>query len=118
MRRLAALTGLLFFASRLPAAASADDPILPATSPGYELRTLDVRKPVLFDVNGARVRVSLPIFLYYPTSQFERQEAARLLRQAYDDAVRLGRQPEWTAAELQRMIAALDASLQLLERKP
>jgi hypothetical protein len=118
MRRLAALVGILFFAPRLPAAAPADDPILPATIPGYELRALDVRKPVLFDIDGERVRVSLPIFLYYPTAQIEHREATRLLRQAYDDAIRLGQRPEWTAADLQRIIAALDASLNLLERNP
>jgi hypothetical protein len=118
MCRLAALVGILSFAPWLPAADLADDPILPAKIPGYELRALDVRKPVLFDVNGERVRVSLPIFLYYPTSQIEHQEAARLVRQAYDDMVRMGQQPEWSAADLQRIVAALDASLNLLERNP
>lgn len=92
--------------------------MLPLRIPGYELRTLDVRKPVVFDVAGGRVTVSLPIYLYYPTAFADRSEATRLLQQAYGEAIRLGQQSQWSAEDLRRILSALDASLTLLERNP
>ena len=108
----------MLVSAALRAAAPENDPVLPLSIPGYELRSLDVRKPVVFDVNGDRVRISLPIFLYCPAPRGGRSEALRLLRQAYDDAIRLGRQSEWSAADLQRIIAALDGSIRQLECQP
>ncbi len=106
---------LLGTAPLYPAAADdkGGDSLLPATIPGYELRTLDVSKPVLFNVNGAWVQASLPVFFYYPTSP--PVETARLLRQAHDDLLALARKPEWTGDELQGVLAKLDAALGALE---
>jgi hypothetical protein len=92
--------------------------VLPLRIPGYELRSLDIRKPVVFEVAGRSVSVSLPIFLYYPVACPDRTEALRLLEQAYGEAVRLGRQEAWSAAELRRVLSDMDASLTLLERNP
>lgn len=111
------LAALILLPAWPVAAASAGDPALPQSIPGYELRSLDVRKPVVLDVGGVQVRVSLPIFVYCPT-RAESREAIRLLRQAYDDALRLGQTPEWTAADLQRILRAIDSSLGLLEGAP
>jgi hypothetical protein len=118
MRRCLLLTGTLLVAAGIRAATPAEDPSLPLRIPGYELRSLDVRKPVVFDVGGSRVTVSLPIFVYYPAACADHGEAVRLLRQAYDEAVRLGQQEEWSARDLRRILSDLDASLALLERTP
>jgi hypothetical protein len=96
----------------------AEEPVLPLRIPGYELRSLDVRKPVVFEVAGGEVRVSLPIYLYYPTACADRREAVKLLRQAYGDMIRLGQREDWTAGDLRRILSTLDASLSLLERNP
>ena len=87
--------------------------MLPLRIPGYELRVLDRRKPVLFNVAGTRAESTLPIFVYVPTSDPGR--AAGLLRQAYDGLLKLGLKPEWTAAELQAVLANLDAAIHALE---
>ena len=116
MRFFPFIAMLLFGGASLGAAAAdekAGDSLLPANIPGYELRTLDVSKPVLFNVNGAWVQASLPVFFYYPTSA--PVETARLLHQAHDDLLALARKPEWTGDELQEVIAKLDAALGLLE---
>ena len=89
------------------------DPVIPLRIPGYELRVLDRGKPVLFNVAGVRAESTLPIFVYVPTSDPGR--AAGLLRQAYDGLRRLGLKPEWTAAELQAVLANLDAAIHALE---
>ena len=118
MRLLPFLSLLLFCGAALASSRAEDqagDPLLPAKIPGYELRTLDVSKPVLFNINGSWVQASLPVFFYYPTST--PAQAAALLRQAVDALRVLGRKPEWTAAELQEVIAQLDSALRLLETR-
>jgi hypothetical protein len=118
MRLCLRLLGLLVVASGSAAAPTPDDPVLPLRIPGYELRSLDVRKPVVFEVAGSEVRVSLPIYVYYPAACTDRRDAVKLLREAYGEAVELGRRQEWSAADLRRILAALDESLTLLERNP
>ena len=98
------------------AAKPIDDPTLPARIPGFELRVLDLRKDLLFNVNGSWVQASVPVFFYYPTAAQDRAHAVELLRQAYGDILKLGQQPEWTAVQLHQVIANLDASLSLLEK--
>ena len=93
-----------------------DDPALPLRLLGFELRVLDVKKDVLFNVNGNWVQASVPVYFYYPTAGRDRAHAVELLRQVYDDVLKLGQEPEWTAAELQRVIINLDASISLLEK--
>jgi hypothetical protein len=105
-------SALLFAVPRLSAAP--EDSVLPAKIPGYELRALDVRKPVVLNVNGTWVQASLPVFFYFPTPVPPR--AAPLLRQIYDDLLKLGRQPEWTAAELQAVLGNLDTAIRILEQ--
>jgi hypothetical protein len=93
-----------------------DSPVLPTTLPGYELRVLDARKPVLFNIDGHWVRAGLPVFIYYPAPP--PASAAPLLRQVYDGLLDLTRKPEWSAAELRELIAKLGAALDLLGRHP
>ena len=100
----------------LSATKAADDPLLPLTIPGYELRTLDRRKDVLFNVNGTWVRASVPVFVYYPTDAKPKAEALARLRDVYGSILQLSHKPAWSAAELQAVITNLDASLQLLEK--
>jgi hypothetical protein len=97
-----------------PLSAATDDPVLPAKIPGYELRALDVRKPIVLNVNGTLVQAALPVFFYFPSPV--PPQAAPLLRKIYDDLLRLGRQPEWTAAELQAVLGDLDTAIRILER--
>ncbi len=44
------------------------------------------------------VRTDLPVFFYFPNPMLP--QAVPILRRIYDDLLRLGRKPEWTAAEL------------------
>jgi hypothetical protein len=101
-----------------PATRSIDDPVLPLKIPGYELRTLDRRKDVLFNVDGSWVRASVPVFVYFPTDSKTRTDGLAHLREVYQSLLNLGRKPDWTAAELQSVIANLDASIRLLEQSP
>jgi hypothetical protein len=93
---------------------AAEDPVLPAKIPGYELRALDVRKPIVINVNGTWVQAALPVFFYFPTPV--PPQAIPLLRQIYDDLLKLGRQPEWTAAELQGVLGNLDTAIRILDQ--
>ena len=95
-----------------------EDPVLPLRIPGYELRTLDRKKAVLFNVSGAWVQASVPVFVYYPTNARDRGDALVRLREAYGSLLKLGRKPDWTAAELQGVIASLESSIHLLEKGP
>ena len=90
-----------------------EDLVLPLDIPGYELRTLEARKPVLFSVDGTQVRASVPVFFYFPKAASP--QAAMLVHRACEDLVRLGQKPEWTGAELQAVIASLDAAVRLLD---
>jgi hypothetical protein len=90
-----------------------DDLVLPLDIPGYELRSLEARKPVLFSVDGTQVRASVPVFFYFPKAASP--QAAILVHRACEDLARLGQKPEWTGAELQAVIASLDAAGRLLD---
>jgi hypothetical protein len=87
-------------------------PLLPPHLPGYDLRVLDVKKPLLFNVAGTWVEVSIPIFFYFPTPA--REEGVKRLRQVTEDLRQLIRKPAWTSAELARVQVELDASASLL----
>lgn len=102
----------------VPATKLVDDAVLPLKIPGYELRTLDRRKDVLFNVDGSWVRASVPVFVYFPTGSKSRIDGLAHLREVYQSLINLGRKPDWTAAELQAVIANLDASIRLLEQSP
>lgn len=95
-----------------------DDPALPVRIPGYELRVLDVRKDVLFHVNGTWVQAAVPIFFYSPTASAERARGIDLLRQARSDARKLGDISTEKSPELERVIANLDEALAALEKQP
>jgi hypothetical protein len=82
-------------------------PLLPLHLPGYDLRVLDVKKPLLFHLDGAWVEVSVPIFFYLATPAHE--EGLKRLRQVAEDLRRLLRQPAWTSAELAQVQAELEA---------
>jgi hypothetical protein len=118
MHRFLLLAGLALGAAPLLAADPGSPgapaaPILPARLPGYELRTLDERKAALINANGAWVEASLPVFCYFPSA--DGREAAGLVRRAYEQVVALSRKSEWTAAELQEVIAGLEHAVRLLE---
>ena len=100
-------------ASPLAAPVDVSDPVMPLRIPGYELRVLDRRKPIRFNVSGVWAESDLPIFVYVPTGDPGR--AAGLLRQAYDGLMKLGLEPEWTAAELKAVLTNLDAAIRALE---
>jgi len=89
------------------------DPVFPLKIPGYELRVLDRKKPIVLGVGGERVEGSLPIFIYLPTA--DRPALLAPLRRAYDGLLALGRKPEWTGAELHQVLQDLDEALRLLE---
>ncbi len=95
-----------------------DDPALPMRIPGYELRVLDVRKEVLFHVNGTWVRAAVPIFFYSPTENAERGRGIDRLRQARSDARKLAEISAEKTPELDRVIASLDEALATLEKQP
>lgn len=95
-----------------------DDPALPVRIPGYELRVLDVRKDVLFHVNGTWVQAAVPVFFYFPTTSAERTRGLDLLRQARSDARKLGEISIEKSPELERMIGNLDEALAALEQQP
>lgn len=90
-----------------------DDPVLPLKISGYELRVLDRRKPIVFQVGESKVEASLPIFIYIPTAGCD--AAGGPLRRAYAELQQLGRKPEWTAYELRQVLADLDVGLRNLE---
>lgn len=97
-----------------PLSAAPEDSVLPAKIPGYELRALDLRKPIVLNVNGSWVQASLPVFFYFPTPT--PPQALPLLRRIYEDLLKLGRQPEWTAADLQGVLGNLDDAIRILEQ--
>lgn len=82
-------------------------PLLPLHLPGYELRVLDVKKPLLFHLAGTWVEVSVPIFFYLATPAHE--EGLKRLRRAAEDLRQLLRKPAWTSAELAQVQAELKA---------
>lgn len=105
-------SALLAAAPRLAGAPAAGS-LLPRAIPGYELRTLDVRKTVLVQVGGGWVQASVPVFLYFPSG--DPAGALPRLRAVYAGLLDLGRKPAWTAAELQGLISRLDEAIRLLE---
>ena len=95
-----------------------DDPALPAKIPGYELRVLDQRKEVMFNVDGRWVKAFVPVFFYYPTGAHDRERVDQLLHAVYEDVVRLGQEPEWTPTEVQRLIVNLNTAIGMNEANP
>lgn len=92
-----------------------DDNLLPIRLPGYELRVLDKRKKMLYNIKGSWVEASLPVYFYYPTEPAHKDKALQLLRKVYDDVLALGEKPQWTASEFRNVLVSLDAALSLLE---
>ncbi len=118
MRRLPFILGLfaaggpLWPAAPPAAVQSVNGSALPMTIPGYELRVLDVHKAIMFNLKGAWVEASVPIFFYYPVAG--KAGALRLLRRARDDLAALGRRREWTREDLRRVIGEVDEALRRL----
>ena len=106
------LAGILPLRSDPPAAPL----VLPPALAGYELRALDLRKRVRFQVGGSQVEVSVPLFAYCPAANG--MQALRLLRAAQASLVKLAAKPEWTAEELRQVIAGLEQTAVLLEAPP
>jgi hypothetical protein len=119
VRRLTAAFGILASVCPVLSATAADEagrPLLPASIPGCELRVLDERKSILFNVKGTWVEASVPVFFYCPVGG--RPEAARRIRQVRDDLRALGQKPEWSAEDYRRVISEVDAALQAVESAP
>ncbi len=110
------LTGVLAAFHPVRAAsekAESPAPLIPLRIPGYELRTLDVTKSVLFQVGGSRVEVSVPIFLYYPVPGAA--GAGPILRQTQAALRKLTKKSEWTAEEIQEVMGGIDQAERLLD---
>jgi hypothetical protein len=102
-----------FATTALPPEAAVGASIAPLKIPGYELRVLDRKKPVRFNVGGVWAESSLPIFIYMPTNDLGL--AAGLLRKAHEQLQELTRKPEWTADELQGVLTNLDAASRAID---
>jgi hypothetical protein len=89
---------------------SALEPLLPLKIPGYELRVLDLAKPVVLMVGGTRLETFLPVFFYMPDS--DQRHAITLIQQAYAELSSLGRKGEWSGEELHRVLLQLEQALQ------
>jgi len=92
-----------------------DDTLLPLKLPGYELRVLDVRKKLLYNIRGEWVQASLPVYFYYPTEPSQKEKALGTLRKVYEQVLSLGEKPQWSASEFRNLIVNLDSAIVLLE---
>jgi hypothetical protein len=94
-----------------PVAPGTDLTVLPLAFPGYELRMLEQRKTLTYEVNGSKVEVHLPIFFYLP--DLAQAQATRALQQAVDELRRAVHEPDRNeydfAALLNRFESALAA---------
>ena len=97
-------------------AADIPDPAVPLRIPGYELRVLERKKPVRFNVAGVWAESALPLFIYVPTADPVR--ASGLVREAHDSLLKLGQKPEWTADDLRGVLTTLDAAIGALAADP
>jgi hypothetical protein len=93
--------------------AAESDPAMPVEIPGYELRVLDARKPLLVKVGNASIEASLPVFIYYPKA--DRSNAVALLRRSRDSLRALSGKAEWTAADVDKVIADLDTAIAAMD---
>ena len=119
MRIFSLFAGLLAGILPLRADPPAAPPVLPpppAALSGYELRALDLRKHIRFQVGGSQVEVAVPLFAYCPAAGGV--PVLRLLRAAQAALMGLARKPEWTADELHQVISDLDRAALLLEAPP
>ncbi len=92
-----------------------NDSMLPLRIPGYELRVLDVRKKLLYNIKGNWVEASLPVYFYFPTQPGNTARALQMLQQAFDQITKLGEKGQWSASEFREVLVNLDASIALLE---
>lgn len=81
--------------------------------PGYQLRVLDVRKPLKLRVNDSWVDASLPVFFYYPQAQ----PALDAIRGIRKDLVETARDSGWDEAKALALAERLDAVAAALERR-
>jgi hypothetical protein len=89
-------------------------PLLPLHLPGYDLRVLDTKKQLLFNVAGTWVVVSVPVFFYIATPAHD--DGVKRLRQVTEDLRQLIRQPGWSSAEFAHLQAELEtAAAQLVQ---
>ena len=109
------LVGILPLRADLPTAPPSSPPA-PTAMSGYELRVLDLRKRVRFQVVGSQVEVSVPLFAYCPAAGGA--PVLRLLRAAQASLLKLAAKPEWTADELRQVITSLEQAALLLEAPP
>jgi hypothetical protein len=90
-----------------------DTTVLPVRLPGYELRVLDARKLVYFNVAGSWVEIPLPILFYFPTAS--RAEALRVVRQAAEALRGSDRSAGAPPVDPAALAAQLDRAAALLE---
>lgn len=89
-------------------------PLLPLRLPGYELRVLDRRKLLYYDVGGAWVEIPLPILFYFPTAG--RSEALQLIRQAVRSLQQIAGGDDQPAGSADALARKLERALTLLTR--
>jgi len=89
---------------------SPDDSIAPIKVPGFELRVLDVRKKVSFDIDAEREAViNLPIFIYIPRNPGSHKIDTREFRLLYNDLARI--QARLQDGDLDKMLLRLDRAI-------
>lgn len=91
---------------------------LPLVVPGYELRELDVKKPVVFKVGAKVVEAKMPVFVYFPIELAARTEAIKELRALYDNVVKLAGKTSPTPGDFRSILVSLDSALTQLEAYP
>jgi hypothetical protein len=95
-----------------PVAPGTDLSLLPLTFPGYELRVLEQRKPLIYELNGAKIEVRLPIFFYLP--DLAQAQATQALRQAVDELRRAAHEPDRNEYDFEKLLGRFEQALSAL----
>jgi hypothetical protein len=91
-------------------------PVLPKDLEDYELRTLDVRKEVIFHVGDRTVTATVPVFVYVPVARPARKQALELLSEARVILIEVAaRKTAPTGLELAAVRDLIERSLRGLE---
>jgi len=104
-----------------PAEASkpaAPQPLIPRALPGYELRELDLKKPVVVRVGDKVLEIKVPVFVYFPSELPARTEAVQELHRLYDDIVAISSRAAPAPSDFRTLLTRLDAALTRLEAFP
>jgi len=107
---IGALIGTVSAQTNLPRGLPSDQ-ILPTRLDGYRLVTIDRTKEIIFDVDGKRVTVEVPLFIYVPEGD-KLAESREALKAIHSELARLASQREPVDPErLATLFLALDGIL-------